>query len=260
MRQYKTYKKGRRPASSYPPLKQIQAELEEVDKKLVANRDAIAPAIAEKKRREPERLRLLELLERVRREGMVNSFFGLRRRLHDGAVAQVTAIEKSISDLDKPLACWRSEYTTLSAFVTAREREQAFLTTCKESLQRRMDYASRAVEAEKQAHERASRAKANAALISRAKGTVRSDASKVGRRLKRDHQCPYCDGPLGDKPHKDHIHPVSKGGLSTEVNLVNVCQTCNLAKRDSTLMQFIDRAGLDHRAVRARLQFLGKDC
>lgn len=44
-----------------------------------------------------------------------------------------------------------------------------------------------------------------------------------------DNACRYCgsmDGPF----HMDHVMPVSKGGPTTQGNLVTACETCNLRK------------------------------
>ena len=59
--------------------------------------------------------------------------------------------------------------------------------------------------------------------------------------------------------HADYIHPVGKGGLSTKTNMVLVCSTCNLAKRNHTLRSFCSRCGFDFETVVARLMSLGKD-
>lgn len=72
-------------------------------------------------------------------------------------------------------------------------------------------------------------------------------------------KCPYCDNLLDDKPHCDHIHPISHGGLSTNDNMVFVCSSCNLAKGDLTLREFIINAKLDRELIEQRLLKLGKN-
>lgn len=72
-------------------------------------------------------------------------------------------------------------------------------------------------------------------------------------------KCPYCGEDLGDSPHADHIYPVSKGGLSTIENMVLVCESCNAAKSDCTLNEFIEGTGLNRDEAFRRLRSLGKD-
>jgi 5-methylcytosine-specific restriction endonuclease McrA len=77
-------------------------------------------------------------------------------------------------------------------------------------------------------------------------------------------QCPYCFGVLGDFEgdmccELDHIHPVSKGGLSTAQNLVFICSECNRKKSAQTLNQFIMSENLDRDALFLVLGKLGKD-
>jgi len=72
--------------------------------------------------------------------------------------------------------------------------------------------------------------------------------------------CPYCDGPLGDTPHADHIYPVVRGGLSTPDNLVIVCSVCNGKKHDKTLREFVRDESLDWDRIVGVLETLGKRC
>ena len=52
--------------------------------------------------------------------------------------------------------------------------------------------------------------------------------------------CPYCGEDLQlESAHADHIYPVSKGGHSTNKNMVYVCAGCNMKKKNHTLSQFI---------------------
>lgn len=55
--------------------------------------------------------------------------------------------------------------------------------------------------------------------------------------LKRDKfTCQYCGAKAPDVLlHADHIHPESKGGLATMLNLVTSCESCNLGKGDRLL-------------------------
>ena len=93
-------------------------------------------------------------------------------------------------------------------------------------------------------------------------GKTRQLAQTVRRNI--EHQrallpiCPYCGSVLGEDPEADHIYPVSRGGLSTEENMVFVCALCNGKKRDKTLREFIRTMKLEHSAVEQRLELLGK--
>jgi 5-methylcytosine-specific restriction endonuclease McrA len=97
------------------------------------------------------------------------------------------------------------------------------------------------------------------ARVAQADNKTRELATSVKLRLPKDHLCPYCGNDLGDDTHADHIYPVSRGGLSTLVNMVYVCATCNIRKRDNTLKMFIDEFGLDRDGIEKRLSKLGKE-
>ena len=88
---------------------------------------------------------------------------------------------------------------------------------------------------------------------------IRDAAHIIKDRIKAQHCCPYCGGDLGESPHADHIYPVSKGGRSTERNMVYVCARCNEDKFDLTLSAFIRNNNLDRDAIEARLRRMGKD-
>lgn len=49
-----------------------------------------------------------------------------------------------------------------------------------------------------------------------------------------DYTCQYC-GVRGGRLECDHVTPVSKGGKTSEDNLVTACFACNRSKRDKTL-------------------------
>ena len=88
---------------------------------------------------------------------------------------------------------------------------------------------------------------------------TREQADIVRRRLRRDHPCPYCFGELDARAHADHIHPVSKGGLSTTKNMVYACSGCNQLKSNLTLIQFIWKFKRDAKKISQSLLALGKD-
>ena len=70
----------------------------------------------------------------------------------------------------------------------------------------------------------------------------KSDKTRADRFsiLERDgFRCRYCGRTAredGVKLHVDHIYPLSKGGASTEDNLITACQECNLGKNDRVLL------------------------
>lgn len=101
------------------------------------------------------------------------------------------------------------------------------------------------------------------ALAAAHTGKTRQLATSVKNQLKKQiavlSVCPYCGGGLGESPHADHIYPVAKGGLSTEDNMIYVCQKCNMQKRDKTLLEFVtENAKLDLSQVINNIKKLGK--
>lgn len=90
-------------------------------------------------------------------------------------------------------------------------------------------------------------------------GKTREQADIVRRQLPRDHSCPYCFCELDARAHADHIHPVSKGGLSTAKNMVYACSKCNQMKANLTLVRFIAKFKRDIGQIFRNLHALGKD-
>lgn len=88
---------------------------------------------------------------------------------------------------------------------------------------------------------------------------TREQADIIRRRLPRDHPCPYCFSELDARAHADHIHPVSRGGLSTTKNMVYACSGCNQLKSNLTLIQFIWKFKRDAKKISQSLIALGKD-
>lgn len=97
------------------------------------------------------------------------------------------------------------------------------------------------------------------ARLAQADGKSRDEALKVKIKLQKNHSCPYCGNDLGLQPHADHIYPIARGGLSTRSNMVYVCATCNLNKKDKTLKMYIDEYKLNRDEIEARLTELGKE-
>ena len=71
--------------------------------------------------------------------------------------------------------------------------------------------------------------------------------------------CPYCSETTDHtNSHVDHINPISNGGLSVKNNMVLVCSSCNLKKKDHPLWVFCKRSKLSYESVAERLFKLGK--
>jgi 5-methylcytosine-specific restriction endonuclease McrA len=98
-----------------------------------------------------------------------------------------------------------------------------------------------------------------AAYESKSRNVGQTLMSEMKKTLRFPYLCPYC-GKSTDKTdiHVDHINPVSNGGLSVERNLIPVCASCNLAKRDSSLRRFCKAQGFDFEAVCDRLEAMDK--
>ena len=116
------------------------------------------------------------------------------------------------------------------------------------------------IEKEQQKDAETKRIKALAAAHT---GKTRQLATVVKNQIKKQiavlRDCPYCGGGLGESPHADHIYPVAKGGLSTEDNMIYVCQKCNMQKRDKTLLEFVsENAKFDLSQVISNIKKLGK--
>ena len=88
--------------------------------------------------------------------------------------------------------------------------------------------------------------------------TVRSDLLKSTRI--NNWKCPYCNEKKSIKySQADHIHPISKGGLTTIQNMILVCKLCNSLKKGSTLRVFCKKFQFNFDDVCERLEKQGKD-
>jgi 5-methylcytosine-specific restriction endonuclease McrA len=59
-----------------------------------------------------------------------------------------------------------------------------------------------------------------------------------------DYRCAYCG--LGDRPlQRDHVIPLSRGGLDHPANVVPACGPCNSAKGDQDWRYFMRERGYD---------------
>lgn len=57
--------------------------------------------------------------------------------------------------------------------------------------------------------------------------------------VKQKGRCFYCDCDLGDKYHRDHYIPVSKGGSNYIENIRLSCAACNLSKHNKIPEEFV---------------------
>ena len=81
---------------------------------------------------------------------------------------------------------------------------------------------------------------------------------EIRHQIKLYPHCPYCQKPLGDNPHADHIYPIKKGGLSIAKNMVYVCCDCNMKKGERTLREYIKEHHLNRDSIEVILEALGK--
>lgn len=98
-----------------------------------------------------------------------------------------------------------------------------------------------------------------AAYFSKSRSLAMEVKGALNVQLSIFENCPYCGEDIGTEPHADHIYPVSKGGLSTERNMILVCKDCNLAKSNYTLREFIERQRLNRQFIESNLRRLKKD-
>jgi 5-methylcytosine-specific restriction endonuclease McrA len=88
--------------------------------------------------------------------------------------------------------------------------------------------------------------------------TVRNDLLRTTR--KNNWKCPYCNEKKNIKySQADHIHPITKGGLTTIQNMILVCKLCNSLKKGSTLRVFCKKFQFNFNEVCDRLEKQGKD-
>jgi len=59
-------------------------------------------------------------------------------------------------------------------------------------------------------------------------------------------RCVYCGGPF---EHVDHLVPVALGGRHALWNLAPSCRPCNLSKRDSSPLDWVQRKAINKTAV-----------
>jgi len=96
--------------------------------------------------------------------------------------------------------------------------------------------------------------------VASARSKQTSAKRRLAGQLNTFNRCPYCTEKLTfERSHVDHIHPVSKGGVSEDYNLVLVCAPCNTSKGSKTLRAFCRDSELNFEVVVARLEQIGKE-
>jgi DNA repair exonuclease SbcCD ATPase subunit len=98
----------------------------------------------------------------------------------------------------------------------------------------------------------------NKAIIASYEGKSRKLAQSIKKQLNTFSRCPYCGNDIGNDPQADHIYPLSKGGQSTQENMIYVCKSCNIKKQGLTLREFINKYKLDRDFIEKNLEVLGK--
>jgi 5-methylcytosine-specific restriction endonuclease McrA len=106
--------------------------------------------------------------------------------------------------------------------------------------------------------------------VGRARHSSRPNRESLSKRLGKvavlikqrdDHACVYCGATQetsGAHLHLDHLTPKSHGGQDVATNLVLACRSCNSARQNMTLSQWVryahDQLGLTicARSIRAR--------
>jgi 5-methylcytosine-specific restriction endonuclease McrA len=71
-------------------------------------------------------------------------------------------------------------------------------------------------------------------------GGTYTDAELSTVRELLGNRCRFCDAPLDNGGHVEHLTPVSRGGSSYLRNITLSCARCNLAKTNKTLAEFIE--------------------
>ena len=150
-------------------------------------------------------------------------------------------VQKCVKDWESLYETYVSPYELMQIEISILEDElyplvsEALWPINSEMERRKKESRAKAKVREKERRAKAEKRKLQAMAAAHT-GKGREQAQTVKRQLKHSGSCPYCGAKLTEKrAHADHIYPLSKGGLSTEENMVYVCTDCNLAKRDKTL-------------------------
>ena len=181
-------------------------------------------SLSEQKQREQECDRLYE--ERMTLEGELHARYGDGSYYHL-AVRRLSGLQEHIQALERAMVLARKALRTKEIKAAAKNKQKR-------------------------------RYNAKAALAAAHLSKTRDFAETIKRQLSVPDMCPYCQQPIKDNRHADHIYPVSRGGLSVPENMVNICSACNSKKGDMTLRAFIKKYKLDSKRIEQVLESLGK--
>lgn len=194
----------------------------------------------------------------------LGSIFGAVPQEHS---SKVRALERQLKMLPT-VTCEIVHFNSVVEAKSALEKLNSYLVRLKEGIPRAMARQEELLQAAIRREERREqrriaeqqRADHQAGLAAAHLAAGRDRARSIIPRVRGVEEfCPYCEEELIDRQtHVDHIYPLSRGGLSTEVNMVEVCSTCNLYKSDLTLWEYVQQQGLDWLAVTQRLTALSK--
>ena len=86
-----------------------------------------------------------------------------------------------------------------------------------------------------------------------------SIVKKIKKNTEFPFRCPYCLSITEEENcHVDHINPVANGGLSLLKNMVLVCKSCNIKKKDKSLRIFCKENNFNYLDICEELEKLGK--
>ena len=134
--------------------------------------------------------------------------------------------------------------------------EEPFYTSNLESLRDEINRYKRFLEKKIEEKHKLENIKALAATTT---GKAREIVKQIKFKVIRNELCPYCNNPIKEDAHLDHIYPLSKGGLSVIKNMVYICSSCNLKKGALTLNSFIKKYKLERDKIEKKLELLNKD-
>ena len=79
-----------------------------------------------------------------------------------------------------------------------------------------------------------------AAYDKRSREEAKNIRSMLHKEISSNWSCPYCNiNKNKNQIHADHIHPISKGGMSVLENMVLICSECNQKKSDLPFVTFL---------------------
>lgn len=161
----------------------------------------------------------------------------------DFSISELRELERKLAEYDELLT------RSISA-ATTRETER-----------RRAAEERKVIAEEREAKRRREQSRIKAMAAAHA-GKTRQLAQTIRRKIETQRRllpvCPYCGQDLGETPHADHIYPVAHGGLSTEDNMVFICERCNTKKGQMTLREFAREHRLSMQSIEGRLESLRK--